>query len=82
MWIDAALTFNDVAAGLANVGAGDVLVLQLEIPTELVRHAAHLGRKAGAFVILNAAPRTPRARQPSPWRRSYRPFRCSANCPP
>lgn len=53
---NAALTFNDVDAGLANVGAGDVLVLQLEIPTELVRHAARLGRKAGAFVILNAAP--------------------------
>ena len=53
---NAALTFGDVDTGLATVGAGDVLVLQLEIPIELVRHAAGLARKAGAFVILNAAP--------------------------
>jgi len=49
-------TSADVDAGLAAIRAGDVLVLQLEIPTALVRQAARLARKAGAFVILNAAP--------------------------
>ncbi len=33
-----------------------VVVLQLEIPLDTVRRAAELGRKAGAKVILNAAP--------------------------
>ncbi|WP_299430305.1 ribokinase [uncultured Meiothermus sp.] len=33
-----------------------VVVLQLEIPLDTVRRAAELGRKAGARVILNAAP--------------------------
>jgi ribokinase len=45
-----------VDAGLATLRAGDVLVLQLEIPTELVRRAARIAKKAGSFVILNAAP--------------------------
>ena len=50
------LTAADVDAGLAAVQAGDVLVLQLEIPTELVRQAARTAKSRGAFVILNAAP--------------------------
>ena len=50
------LTSDDVAAGLATLVDGDVLVLQLEIPTALVRQAARIARSAGAFVILNAAP--------------------------
>jgi len=50
------VTFADVEAGLATLAAGDVLVLQLEIPAELVRQAAGLAKEAGAFVILNAAP--------------------------
>jgi ribokinase len=50
------ITADDVAAGLAAVQAGDVLVLQLEIPTALVRQAARTAKSRGAFVILNAAP--------------------------
>ncbi|MET1021201.1 MAG: ribokinase [Arthrobacter sp.] len=50
------LTTADVDAGLAAVEAGDVLVLQLEIPTAVVREAARTARSRGAFVILNAAP--------------------------
>jgi ribokinase len=50
------LTPGDVDAGLATLLAGDVVVLQLEIPTALVRRAARIAKKAGASVILNAAP--------------------------
>ena len=50
------LTSDDVDAGLRTLTAGDVLVLQLEIPTALVRQAARIATQAGAFVILNAAP--------------------------
>ncbi|PTT68943.1 ribokinase [Arthrobacter sp. HMWF013] len=50
------LTPNDVEAGLAELQDGDVLVLQLEIPAPLVRHAARLAKSRGALVLLNAAP--------------------------
>ena len=53
---NASLTANDVKAGLDAMQAGDVLVLQLEITTALVRQAAAIARGRGAFVILNAAP--------------------------
>jgi len=53
---NASLTADDVEAGLAAMQAGDVLVLQLEIATALVRLAAAIARSRGAFVILNAAP--------------------------
>ncbi len=53
---NAGLTAADVEAGLAAVQPGDVLVLQLEIPTALVRQAARTAKNRGAFVILNAAP--------------------------
>ena len=53
---NAGLAAADVEAGLAAVQAGDVLVLQLEIPTALVRQAARTAKSRGAFVILNAAP--------------------------
>ncbi|WP_070378397.1 ribokinase [Rhodococcus sp. WMMA185] len=35
---------------------GDILVLQLEIPAELVRHAARSAKSRGLFVVMNAAP--------------------------
>src|SRR5207302_10934335 len=38
---------------------GDVLVLQLEVPLETVRTAAEAGPRAGARVVLNAAPVQP-----------------------
>lgn len=40
----------------AEFEGAQVVVLQLEIPLDTVRRAAELGRKAGAKVILNAAP--------------------------
>jgi ribokinase len=43
----------DVLAGL---GAGDVLLLQLEVPVRTVAAAARLAHGAGARVVLNAAP--------------------------
>ena len=42
--------------GLVSLAAGDVLVLQNEVPAAAGRAAAALARRAGAFVIWNAAP--------------------------
>lgn len=53
---NARLAADDVEAGLAAMQAGDVLILQLEIPTALVLQAARTAKSRGAFVILNAAP--------------------------
>lgn len=53
---NAALTLADVDEGLAPLRANDVLVLQLEIPRDIVQHAARAAKRRGAFVILNAAP--------------------------
>ncbi|MEV0946498.1 ribokinase [Rhodococcus sp. NPDC049939] len=35
---------------------GDILVLQLEIPAPLVRHAARRAKSRGLYVVMNAAP--------------------------
>jgi ribokinase len=45
---------------------GDVVVLQLEIPAEVVSAAAEEARRAGARVLLNAAPSAPLAGKPVP----------------
>jgi ribokinase len=50
------LTDDDIGAGLRGAGAGDLLLLQLETPVPLVRHAAHTAAAAGCAVVLNAAP--------------------------
>ncbi len=50
------LTADDVDAGLDAMRPGDVLILQLEIPTPLVLQAARTAKSRGAYVILNAAP--------------------------
>lgn len=50
------LSERDVEDAMVGVGPGDVLVLQLEIPLGVVRHAARLARERGALVVLNAAP--------------------------
>jgi len=50
------LTDYDVDTGLRGVGAGDLVLLQLETPEPLVRHAARRAADAGGVVILNAAP--------------------------
>ena len=46
----------DAERAVSRLGAGDVLVLQLEIPMSVIEHAAVVARQAGAFVLLNAAP--------------------------
>jgi ribokinase len=53
---NARLTDEDVSAGLRSMGAGDLLLLQLETPDALVRHAARTAAEAGGVVVLNAAP--------------------------
>ncbi|HEX2647637.1 MAG TPA: ribokinase [Candidatus Dormibacteraeota bacterium] len=47
---------DQLSAGLRK---GDVVVLQFEIPVEVVARAARRAKQAGAFVILNAAPCKP-----------------------
>jgi len=46
----------DAERAVSRLVAGDVLVLQLEIPISVIAHAAVVARQAGAFVLLNAAP--------------------------
>jgi ribokinase len=50
------LTVADVRAALAEIGAFDVLVMQLETPLPVVEAAAKLAREQGARVALNPAP--------------------------
>jgi ribokinase len=49
------------------VAAGDVVVLQLELPLPVVEHVARAASLAGARVVLNAAPVTPGADRLLPW---------------
>lgn len=53
---NAQLGGEDVESGLQRIGAGDVLLLQLETPPDVVAHAARLAARRGATVVLNAAP--------------------------
>jgi ribokinase len=53
------LSVEDVDAARDAIAEAGVLLLQLEIPLDAVRRAAHLGRRAGAVVILNPAPARP-----------------------
>ena len=53
---NARLTRGDVESGLAGAGPGDLVLLQLETPTEVVAHAVRAAGERGATVILNAAP--------------------------
>ncbi|MBN2024564.1 MAG: ribokinase [Pirellulales bacterium] len=54
-----ALAPEDVEPALAELGPGDVVLLQLEIPLPTVAHAARLASAAGARVILDPAPAAP-----------------------
>jgi len=47
---------DDVARLRAGLGAGDVVVMQLEIPMDTVLSAIDVAHAAGARVLLNAAP--------------------------
>lgn len=53
---NARLGLADADQWARSVGERAVLVLQLEVPLDTVIHAAELGRRLGATVILNAAP--------------------------
>ncbi|MFE5667453.1 ribokinase [Streptomyces niveus] len=53
---NARLTRQDVEAGLAGAGPGDLVLLQLETPVAVVAHAARYAKERGATVVLNAAP--------------------------
>jgi len=50
------LTVEDAEKALAEIGAFDVLVMQLESPLLVVEAAARLAREQGARVVLNPAP--------------------------
>ena len=50
------LTAADIDDGLRDIAAGDLLLLQLETPEPLVRHAARVASGAGATVVLNPTP--------------------------
>ncbi len=46
----------DIERAVAKLQSGDVLVMQLEIPMDVIMQAAQAARRAGAHVVLNAAP--------------------------
>ncbi len=46
----------DIERAVAKLQSGDVLVMQLEIPMAVITPAAVAARRAGARVVLNAAP--------------------------
>jgi ribokinase len=50
---------EDVERACAGMGAGDVLLMQLEIPVAAVEAAAARAHGLGAMVVLNAAPARP-----------------------
>ena len=57
------LTRSDIDSVRAQIEAAEYLLLQLEIPMEIVEYAADVAFKAGTKVILNPAPATSLSRQ-------------------
>ena len=49
---------SDVDEGLAGAKNGDILLMQLEVPIEIVEYAACVAKAKGMTVILNPAPAT------------------------
>jgi ribokinase len=47
---------GDAQRAVSRLGAGDLLVLQLEISISVIGQAVVAARRSGAFVLLNAAP--------------------------
>lgn len=47
---------DDAERAVAKLGPGDLLVMQLEIPSAVVEQATLAARRSGAAVLLNAAP--------------------------
>lgn len=56
---NALLTVEDINAAAAAITSAQTLLLQLETPLDVVRHAAALAHDAGVTVILNPAPAQP-----------------------
>lgn len=56
---NARLTPEDVAQGLRDAKAGDVLIIQLEVPHETVSYALSAAKRKGMVTILNPAPAMP-----------------------
>jgi len=52
------LSRNDIQAKMA-LKSGDIVLLQLDIPTETVKYAADLAGSMGVLVVLNPAPALP-----------------------
>ena len=50
------MTAEQVDETLRNANCGDILLVQLENPTEIIGHALKTGREKGMYVILNPAP--------------------------
>lgn len=50
------LGLDDVTTALADVGPGDVVVVQLEVPSTVVEHAIRTATDRGARVVANLAP--------------------------
>ena len=46
----------DAQRAAARLGPGDLLLMQLEIPIAVIESAVDSARRAGAFIVLNAAP--------------------------
>lgn len=53
---NACLSKEDVERALSKAEAGDVLLMQLENPVEIVGYALKCGKEKGMFVVLNPAP--------------------------
>lgn len=53
------ITEGDVDIGLADASENDILIMQLEIPMEVVEYAASVAKEIGMTVILNPAPALP-----------------------
>jgi ribokinase len=47
---------GDAQRAVARLRPGDLLIVQLEIPIAVIERAVQAARRAGAFIVLNAAP--------------------------
>ncbi len=56
------LNESDVDEGLAAAKAGDVLIVQLEVPQSVAARALKIGRRKGMITVLNPAPASPLGR--------------------
>ncbi len=53
---NADLSLADIDAAAARIAAADILLVQLEIPLEVVAYAVHCAHAGGAATVLNPAP--------------------------